>query len=110
MKEKILLFVLGAAAAAGVMLWLNTPAHASPVQMVGNGRYVFQPAKVSAYVASSEGFTEINTVVRGDYQTGEVWVLQATAASLVNPHFSEVAWVKVPLPGQQENNPQDSSF
>lgn len=108
MKEKLLLVLLGGLLAFGMMYLFYAPAQAAPTQMTAlSGRYVFQPAQVSAYVLSSEEYLEVNTVVRADCVTGEVWVLQAQSKSLIDPNFVSVSWKKVaerpPVPADPDS-------
>ena len=103
----IWLIVLTATAFAVIAVIAFFPARAQSAQTTQTfraGRFALETADVSVKMLQPYGSNTQKMLFKLDTVTGDVWALQVSTRSHVNPEIQSANWVKVQLPVPPQTN------
>jgi hypothetical protein len=103
----IWLMVLTATAVAVIAVIAFFPAKAQSAQTTQtfrNGRFALETAEVSVKMFQPHGNNTQKMLFKIDTVTGDVWALQVSTRSYVNPEIQSANWVKVQLSAPYQPN------
>ena len=93
--------VLTATASAVIAVIVFFPARAQSAQTTQTyrtGRFALEMGEVNVQMLQPHGANTQKVLFKVDTLTGEVWALQMSTRSYVNPQILSAQWVKVQLP------------
>lgn len=102
----IWLIILTATAVAVVAVIALFPARAQSEQTTQSfraGRFALETAEVNVKMLQPSGQNTQKMLFKVDTVTGDVWALQVSSRSNVNPDIQSANWVKVQLTAPQPN-------
>ncbi len=103
----IWLIVLTATAFAVIAVIAFFPARAQSAQTTQTfrgGRFALETAEVSVKMLQPYGTNTQKMLFKVDTVTGDVWALQVSTRSHVNPEIQSANWVKVQLNAPSQTN------